>query len=104
MTFAGWVALLAGWYTTEIGRQPYLVYGVLTTAEAASKVGVGMVATTLAMYLALYAALLAAYVSVVFHLARKAAHAGAPAADPPPVMWPVAAAHVAPAAEDPGHA
>jgi cytochrome bd ubiquinol oxidase subunit I len=29
MTFSGWVATLAGWYVTEIGRQPYLVYGVL---------------------------------------------------------------------------
>ena len=104
MTFAGWVAVLAGWYTTEIGRQPYLVYGVLTTAQAASTVGVAMVGSTLAMYLALYVALLAAYVSVVFHLARKAAHAGGPVADPPPVMWPVAAAKAAPAAGDPGHA
>ena len=107
MTFAGWVAVLAGWYTTEIGRQPYLVYGVLTTAQAASKVGVGMVGTTLAMYLSLYAALLAAYVSVVFHLARKAGHAGGPAADPPPVMWPVAAAEppvAVPPAADPRHA
>ena len=34
MSFAGWVATLAGWYVTEIGRQPYLVYGVMTTAEA----------------------------------------------------------------------
>jgi cytochrome d ubiquinol oxidase subunit I len=37
MTFSGWVALVAGWYVTEIGRQPYLVYGVLTTAQAASR-------------------------------------------------------------------
>jgi cytochrome d ubiquinol oxidase subunit I len=29
MTFSGWVATLAGWYVTEIGRQPWLVYGVL---------------------------------------------------------------------------
>jgi cytochrome d ubiquinol oxidase subunit I len=91
MTFAGWVAVLAGWYTTEIGRQPDLVYGVLTTAQAASKVGVAMVGTTLALYLTLYAALLAAYISVVFHLARKAA--GLPAAaDPPPVAWPAVTA------------
>ncbi|HET7774240.1 MAG TPA: cytochrome ubiquinol oxidase subunit I, partial [Burkholderiaceae bacterium] len=36
MTFSGWVATVAGWYVTEIGRQPYLVYGVMTTAQAAS--------------------------------------------------------------------
>ena len=76
MTFAGWMATLAGWYVTEIGRQPWLVTGVLTAAQAASKtVGAGMVASTLAGYLAVYAALLAAYIATVFYLAR---HAGAP--------------------------
>ncbi len=73
MTFAGWVALLAGWYVTEIGRQPWLVQGVLKTAQAASQVPAHTIAFTLAMYLVLYAVLLAAYVSVVFYLARKAA-------------------------------
>ena len=72
MTFAGWVATLAGWWVTEIGRQPYLVYGVLTTAESASKVPAGMIATTFLMYMALYVFLIVAYVSVVFHLARRA--------------------------------
>jgi cytochrome d ubiquinol oxidase subunit I len=71
MTFSGWVATLAGWYVTEIGRQPWLVTGVLTTAEAASKVPAGMIASTLAMYLAIYVALIAAYISVLFHLAGK---------------------------------
>ncbi len=72
MTFAGWVATLAGWWVTEIGRQPYLVYGVLTTADAASKVPAGMIATTFAMYMLLYVFLIVAYVSVVFHLSRRA--------------------------------
>ena len=72
MTFAGWVALVAGWYVTEIGRQPWLVHGVLTAAQAASTVPAGNILLTLVMYLGLYALLLAAYVSVVFYLARKA--------------------------------
>jgi cytochrome d ubiquinol oxidase subunit I len=72
MTFAGWVALIAGWYVTEIGRQPWLVQGVLTAAQAASKVPASNIAFTLVMYLSLYAVLLTAYVSVVFYLARKA--------------------------------
>ncbi len=72
MTFAGWVALVSGWYVTEIGRQPWLVYRVLTTAQAASQVPAGNIALSLAMYLTLYAALLSAYVSVVFYLAKKA--------------------------------
>jgi cytochrome d ubiquinol oxidase subunit I len=87
MTFSGWVATLAGWYVTEIGRQPWLVTGVLTTAQAASAVPSTMIATTLALYLATYAVLLIAYVTVVFHLARRAG-------DPLPVglsgapVWP----------------
>ncbi|MBC3874552.1 cytochrome ubiquinol oxidase subunit I [Undibacterium flavidum] len=72
MSFSGWIALLAGWYTTEIGRQPYLVQGVLTTAEAAAKVPVPMLASSLAMYLTLYVFLIVSYISVVFYLARKA--------------------------------
>ncbi len=76
MTFAGWVALVSGWYVTEIGRQPWLVHGVLTTAQAASQVPAGNIALSLAMYLTLYAALLSAYVSVVFYLAKKAVEGG----------------------------
>ena len=76
MTFAGWVALVSGWYVTEIGRQPWLVHGVLTTAQAASQVPAGNIALSLAMYLTLYAALLSAYVSVIFYLAKKAVDGG----------------------------
>ena len=73
MTFSGWLGVLAGWYTTEIGRQPWLVHGVLRTADAAAPtVGSGMIASSLAMYLSLYAVLTVAYISVVFYLARKA--------------------------------
>ena len=83
MTFAGWVATLAGWDVTEIGRQPYLVYGVLTTAQAAATIPTPMLAGTLAMYLTVYLALLVAYISVVFYMAR---HAGQPdTARPPPI-------------------
>jgi cytochrome d ubiquinol oxidase subunit I len=81
MTFAGWIALIAGWYVTEIGRQPWLVTGVLTTAEAASTVPAPRIAFTLVMYLGLYAALTAAYVSVVFYLARHKKHADKPFGD-----------------------
>ncbi len=85
MTFSGWVATLAGWYVTEIGRQPWLVTGVLTTAQAASSVPAGMIGMTLALYLAIYALLMITYISVLFHLARKAGGAGAA---PPPAYAP----------------
>ncbi|MFK7880650.1 cytochrome ubiquinol oxidase subunit I [Roseobacter sp.] len=73
MAFSGWVATLAGWYTTEIGRQPWLVQGVVATHEAVAEVPAPMVAGTLFVYLAIYAALLLAYISVIVYLARKAA-------------------------------
>jgi cytochrome d ubiquinol oxidase subunit I len=82
MSFSGWVALLAGWYVTEVGRQLYLVSGVLLTADAASDTPAALIGASLAMYLLLYVALLAAYVSVVFYLARQAGHPTPPAATP----------------------
>ena len=78
MTFSGWLAVVAGWYTTEIGRQPWLVYGVLTTAQAAGPVPAPTIALTLAMYVTLYLALTVAYVATVFRLARKGVAVEAP--------------------------
>lgn len=72
MTFSGWVATLAGWYVTEIGRQPYLVYGVLKTRDAVTTIASEQVAFTLSLYLLLYAVLLFAYIKTLFVLARKA--------------------------------
>ncbi|WP_370623816.1 cytochrome ubiquinol oxidase subunit I [Polynucleobacter sp. P1-05-14] len=72
MTFSGWVGVVAGWYVTEIGRQPYLVSGVLKTADAVTKVPTNMVLGTLVMYLALYLELIVSYIWVVFYLARQA--------------------------------
>lgn len=69
----------------EIGRQPWLVQGVLTTAEAVGPVAAGMVLSTLLAYLAVYALLLAAYVGALFHLARGKT-AAAPLA--PPITQP----------------
>jgi len=89
MSFAGWVATLAGWYTTEIGRQPWLVQGVLTTKEALGPVAAPMVLSTLIAYLVVYALLLGAYVTVIFYLARKASR-GEPVSTRPAVPDPVA--------------
>ncbi len=71
MTFSGWVATVAGWYVTEIGRQPWLVYGVLRTADAASAVPAAMIATSFAIYMVVYLALLAAYVGTLYYMAGK---------------------------------
>ena len=71
MTFSGWIATLAGWYVTEIGRQPYLVSGVLRTADAVTTIASENVIFTFAMYLSVYVVLLVAYIKTLFLLARK---------------------------------
>lgn len=71
MSFSGWVATVAGWYVTEIGRQPFIVYGLLRTSEVASNVPSPHIAFTLALYVTVYCALLVAYVSVIKHMAEK---------------------------------
>lgn len=72
MTFSGWIATLAGWYVTEIGRQPYLVSGVLRTAEAVTTVPSGNVALSLTIYLSLYGLLIFAYLRTLFVMANRA--------------------------------
>ncbi len=84
MTFAGWVAVLAGWYVTEIGRQPFLVYGLLRTADLVAPHSTGMVASTLAAYLTVYVLLLIAYVTVLKHMAENAAQPTPNVAPPSP--------------------
>lgn len=70
-TFIGWVATLAGWYVTEIGRQPFIVSGVLTTEEAVTDIAPGNVLFTLSLYLTVYAGLLYAYIRTLFTMAKK---------------------------------
>jgi len=71
MTFSGWVATLAGWYVTEIGRQPWLVSGLLKAADAASDVPASNVGFTLTIYFVTYVLLLIAYVKSLFYLSKK---------------------------------
>ena len=73
MSASGWIATLSGWYVTEIGRQPWLVSGVLKTTEALGPISGGMVLSTLVMYLSTYAVLLTAYLFVILRIAVKAA-------------------------------
>jgi cytochrome d ubiquinol oxidase subunit I len=72
MSFSGWIATLAGWYVTEIGRQPWLVTGILTVEDAATDIGAGNVALSLAMYLTLYVVIMAAYLHTIFTMANRA--------------------------------
>ncbi len=70
MTFSGWVATLAGWYVTEIGRQPFIVYGLLKTADVVTQHSSPMVMVTFVTYLAVYLMLLAAYIGVLKYMAE----------------------------------
>jgi cytochrome d ubiquinol oxidase subunit I len=54
LTPAGFIAVLAGWFVTEIGRQPYVVYGLLRTAEAASPVSASPIAISLLAFVVVY--------------------------------------------------
>jgi len=70
-TFSGWVATLAGWLVTEIGRQPWLVTGILRTADAVGPASGAQLGASLTAYVLTYSALLLAYMVVITHLARK---------------------------------
>jgi cytochrome d ubiquinol oxidase subunit I len=70
-TFSGWVATLAGWLVTEIGRQPWLVTGILRTSEAVGAAGGAKLGASLTAYVLTYSALLIAYIVTLTHMARR---------------------------------
>lgn len=51
---SGFLAILAGWVTTEMGRQPWVIHGLLRTVDAASPVGASSVGTSLAVFVVVY--------------------------------------------------
>ena len=73
MTFSGWVATLAGWYVTEVGRQPWIVYGELGVADVVAPHGPSTVFLTLVSYALLYGFLLVAYIATLRYLSTKPA-------------------------------
>jgi cytochrome bd ubiquinol oxidase subunit I len=76
-TFSGWMATLAGWIVTEIGRQPWLVSGLLRTSEAVGEITGAQLGVSLTGYVLTYAAMFVAYMVVLTHLAGAGAEAGA---------------------------
>jgi cytochrome d ubiquinol oxidase subunit I len=67
----GFVAVLAGWVTTEAGRQPYTVYGLLRTAESAAPVDAAAVAASLIAFIIVYFAVFGAGVFYILRLMVK---------------------------------
>jgi cytochrome d ubiquinol oxidase subunit I len=90
----GFIAILSGWTVTEAGRQPWIVYGQLRTAEAIAPVTAGAVATSFALFIAVYLVLLATffYFAVRIVLAgpnsQQEPHAVRPGRDSAPARTP----------------
>ncbi|WP_162062661.1 cytochrome ubiquinol oxidase subunit I [Vibrio taketomensis] len=68
---AGFVAVLAGWITTEVGRQPYTVYGLLRTTESASPIDAAAVSVSLTAFVVVYFIVFGAGFFYLLRLMRK---------------------------------
>jgi len=79
---AGFVAVLAGWITTEVGRQPYTVYGLLRTAESASPLAGPAVAASLTAFVVIYFSVFAMGTLYILRLMAKPPQAGEPGLQP----------------------
>lgn len=71
MAPSGLIALLAGWFTTEIGRQPYTVYGLLRTAESLSPIGLPAVTLSLLAFVISYLLVFGAGIFYLFRTLRR---------------------------------
>lgn len=71
MTFSGWVGVLAGWYVTEIGRQPFIVHDLLLTRDVATTLPARNVWFSLTIYILVYIFLLSSYLVTLFYMARR---------------------------------
>jgi cytochrome bd ubiquinol oxidase subunit I len=82
---AGFIAVVAGWFTTEVGRQPFTVYGLLRTADSASPLAAPAVGSSLTAFVIVYFIVYAAGLTYIFRLMASPPHPGeqGPSADAP---------------------
>jgi cytochrome d ubiquinol oxidase subunit I len=73
---AGFIAVVAGWFTTEVGRQPFTVYGLLRTAESASPLAAPAVGSSLTAFVIVYFIVYAAGLTYLFRLMATPPHQG----------------------------
>ncbi len=71
MAPSGFIAVLAGWYTAEIGRQPFVVYGLMRTADAVSPIAAGSVAGSLALFILVYGIVFGSGLYFILRLVRE---------------------------------
>ena len=96
MAPAGFVAVLAGWITTETGRQPFTVYGLLRTADSASPLAAPAVGSSLAAFAIVYFTVFTAGAIYLLRLMAQPPHPGEPG---PSSDVPARAAGITPAIE-----
>jgi cytochrome bd ubiquinol oxidase subunit I len=92
---AGFAAVLAGWFTTETGRQPFTVYGLLRTVDSASPLAAPAVTSSLFAFVIVYFAVFSAGVVYILRLMAQPAHQGEKG---PQAGIPARAAGITPAA------
>src|SRR4051794_7806440 len=92
---AGFIAVLAGWVTTEVGRQPFTVYGLLRTADSVSPLAAPAVASSLIAFVIVYFTIFAAGIVYILRLMTLPPHPGEPG---PQHDAPMRAAGITPAA------
>jgi cytochrome bd ubiquinol oxidase subunit I len=78
----GFVAVIAGWIVAEVGRQPYVIYGILRTEDAVSPIGAGAVSASLLAFLVVYAIVFSVGALYILRLLAEGPAAGA--LEPPP--------------------
>lgn len=93
---AGFVAVIAGWITTEVGRQPFTIYGLMRTAESASPLAAPAVAGSLVAFVLVYFAVFGVGVWYILKLMAHAPHAGEPGVESGPDR-PIRSAGITPA-------
>jgi cytochrome d ubiquinol oxidase subunit I len=91
---AGFVAVLAGWITTEVGRQPYTVYGMLRTAQSVSPIALPGVAASLVAFIVVYFVVFGAGIVYILRLMANTPQLDEPDLEP---GAPVRAAGITPA-------
>lgn len=91
---SGFIAVLAGWITTEVGRQPYTVYGLLTTADSVSPVAAPAVGASLIAFIVVYFGLFGAGTFYILRLMKKSPEKQEP---DPPRDEPIRASGITPA-------
>jgi cytochrome d ubiquinol oxidase subunit I len=73
---AGFVALLCGWVTTEVGRQPYTVYGVLRTVDSVSAIALPGIATSMVAFVIVYFIVFGAGLAIILRMMGAEPHDG----------------------------